>query len=138
MLVQISIVKKHITFRLQILIPACSSCLLHIIFQRIGYIKMNDQLYVGLVHTHSKRRGCDHYLYFIINKGVLIFLLFTLIHFSVKSKRRKSVITKFFCQFHSSFCSGNINNCRAVFLFNQPSERGIFFLITFFINDLVS
>src|SRR5207249_872168 len=72
MLIQVFFIKEDKTFSGYILASTCPTGFLHIVFQRIRNLKVNDHSYIVLVHSHSKCRGSHNNIHFTIDKGVLI------------------------------------------------------------------
>ncbi len=129
--------KQHIALCLQILVPAGASCLLHVVFQRIRYIIVDDQLNVWLIHTHAKSGGRHHHLHLVADKSILIRLFLGLVHLSIICKRGNAVIPQLLRKLHCALRPRHIHDRRAIFLFNQPTKRRVFLLIALFVEHLI-
>ena len=98
MFVQVGIAVQHETPGLKMRVSAGTSCLLHIVLQRIGNVIMYHQSHIALIHPHAKGRSCHDDAHFVRHEGVLIGNLVVSIHLSVERQCPESVASEFFCK----------------------------------------
>ena len=114
MLVKVIIIIKHITARIELWVAAGTTCFLHVIFQRVGYVIMYHQSHILLVHSHTKCRGCHNNTYMIVHESILIGYFLIGFHLSVIRQRRITITGQFICKFLGAPGARHINNDRAV------------------------
>ena len=98
MLVEIVVVIEHKAFGLKMRIAPCTSCLLHIVFERVGYIVMHHQSDIALVYAHSKGGSGNDNAHIIAHERLLIGYLLVRIHASVEGQSLVAVACEFLCQ----------------------------------------
>ena len=56
---------------------------------------MDNKLNIVLVNAHAKSRRGNNNLHLIVDKGILVFDLFTAVHLAVECARNKTILVQF-------------------------------------------
>ena len=131
MLLQIAIAIQHIAFCAKAWITSCASCLLNIIFQRVGYVVVNHQSYVFLIYAHTKRRGSNNDAHAIVHEGFLVVCLFVGLHLSVERQCLETIASKSLGQLFCAFGARHIHNSRTRACRHQRAKLQILVIIVF-------
>ena len=138
MLVQVGIAIQHEASCLKMRITSGTSCLLHIVLQRIRNVIMHHQSHIALIHTHTKGRCGYDDTNLIGHEGILIGYLVIGIHLSVERQCPISIASEFFCKQPSTFGSRHIDYRWAIALDYQRTQFRILVLIGVGMDDRIT
>ena len=124
--IQIVFVEQDITLRLDAFVTSGPACFLNVIFQRVGYVVMNDHTNILFIDAHSESRCRDHNLKFTGYKGILIRRFLPGVHPAMIGPGRESVPGQTSRQLCRPMRTRSIDDRRTTLGFEQAPQSLIF------------
>ena len=129
MFVEVVVAVEYEAAGVQMRVSSGTSCLLHIILQRVGDVVMHYQAHIALVHSHAEGRGGYDDAHLVVHESLLVLYLFVGIHLAVVGQCLHAVAGEFGGKFTGALGSGNIDDGGSVGGLYERTEPAVLLFV---------
>ena len=129
MFVEVVVAVEYEAAGVQMRVSSGTSCLLHIVLQRVGDVVMHYQAHIALIYSHAEGRGGYDDAHLVVHERLLVLYLFVGIHLAVIGQCLHAVAGEFGGKLTGALGSGNIDDGGSVGGLYERTEPAVLLFV---------